>query len=198
MDLEQFGRDILKSRILHELSDHLWRRYMELMLIARLNNKNGLIPDVHELAWYLRDSTTSIDKDIIDLYKKTLLIKRGDVYYHPTLHFRLTGEKEGVHVQQRTIHKKKANCGIYVLYSKELNLYKIGMSNELDKRTGRLATLFPGHIRCIVKIYTHNYKSLEKDLHSRFEDKRDKGEWFKLDDDDIEYIKSLRGDNGER
>lgn len=36
-----------------------------------------------------------------------------------------------------------------------------------------------------------DFPDLESQLHVRFKDKRLRGEWFRLDEDDLTYIKSL-------
>ena len=34
-------------------------------------------------------------------------------------------------------------------------------------------------------------RGLEKNLHNRYKDKHINGEWYKLDPEDVEYIKSI-------
>jgi len=69
--------------------------------------------------------------------------------------------------------------------------YKIGISAQVDERIKQLSVLPPFDIELIHAIYDTNMYALEKDLHERFAPKRKNGEWFELDDSDVEYIKGL-------
>ncbi len=49
----------------------------------------------------------------------------------------------------------------------------------------------PYDLELLVSIETDDRDSLEKELHEKFADKRKKGEWFDLTEEDIAYIKGL-------
>jgi hypothetical protein len=73
-------------------------------------------------------------------------------------------------------------CGAY---------YKIGIATDVQKRIKQLGTLPPFDLDLLHTISTGDMHALEKDLHERYADKRKNGEWFELDQDDVEYIKGL-------
>jgi len=72
--------------------------------------------------------------------------------------------------------------------------YKIGASAKVGQRISQLSALPPFDIELIHTIPTDDMYGLESELHTQFSDKRKRGEWFELDDSDVEYIKGLVGD----
>ncbi len=67
--------------------------------------------------------------------------------------------------------------------------YKIGKSDSPLKREKTLQSEKPT-IQLIY--YFESYDNDEKILHQKFKDKRIRGEWFNLDENDIEYIKNYK------
>ena len=65
--------------------------------------------------------------------------------------------------------------------------YKIGSAKDVSKRLKRLQTSQKPEI-----VYTYeseNYKEQERELHIIFKEKRTYGEWFKLNQEDLDKIK---------
>lgn len=78
---------------------------------------------------------------------------------------------------------------VYLLSSSD-GSFKIGRTKNPDRRIND----FRSHrlvVEYICLIETQNMIRLEADLHIKFKDKRIQGEWFDLDENDIEYIKGL-------
>lgn len=71
------------------------------------------------------------------------------------------------------------------------DLYKIGFSNQPKKRLEMLQIGSPYELRLIWEDKVYNYMQIEEGLHKKFENKRVRGEWFKLDKEDVDYILSL-------
>ncbi len=69
--------------------------------------------------------------------------------------------------------------------------YKIGFSETPRKRVHSFRTGSPHPILLIHTLKTPHYKTVEKVLHRHFSEKRHQGEWFRLTDEDVAYIKSL-------
>ena len=70
--------------------------------------------------------------------------------------------------------------------------YKIGYSSKpASFRITTLQTGNPDKISLVCEKVVDNAAQLEKDLHTKYEDKRCVGEWFALHDEDVEYIKSI-------
>jgi len=68
---------------------------------------------------------------------------------------------------------------------------KIGFTRNLKNRLTQFRNVFPGiDFHHVVK--TDDMRYTEKQLHKRFSDKSVGGEWFSLDDADIDYFKSLK------
>ena len=81
---------------------------------------------------------------------------------------------------------------VYLLKSVQDDpVYKIGVTNNIDKRLPQIATKLPFKVKLEHKIEHDNIYQLESDLHNKFSDKRLNGEWFSLEMEDITYIKKL-------
>lgn len=65
------------------------------------------------------------------------------------------------------------------------NLYKIGKSQDLQKRLASYHTHLPVMFRVIRQYPSANMSELEECLHIIFQHKRIKGEWFELSKDDL-------------
>ena len=78
---------------------------------------------------------------------------------------------------------------IYVLRGGEL--YKIGRSANPKARIKSLSTVSPVALEVICLSQTHDMVGVEIQLHERFADKRQQGEWFALTDDDVHSIRIM-------
>jgi hypothetical protein len=72
-----------------------------------------------------------------------------------------------------------------------MGLYKIGWSNNVDKRMKNLVKL-PFDIRMIHKIKTGTPKELEASIHERYKDVRVNGEWFSLTEDMLSELLAMQ------
>jgi hypothetical protein len=80
---------------------------------------------------------------------------------------------------------------VYLIKSR--NLYKIGATDHRSAAT-RLAALSVGSptaLRLIHEIPNETPYALERLLHQRFEDKRVRGEWFRLCPADVKWVKEF-------
>lgn len=73
---------------------------------------------------------------------------------------------------------------VYMLRSGK-NMYKIGKTQDLNKRLASYHTHMPVTFRVIRQYPATNMAELEEGLHIVFQHKRVKGEWFELQDDDL-------------
>lgn len=76
---------------------------------------------------------------------------------------------------------------VYVLKTGEY--YKIGITSQPNKRFSSI-TMLPYEINLLFMFYVKDYLNVETYLHRYFSDKNVKGEWFKLDEKDIIFIKN--------
>lgn len=67
--------------------------------------------------------------------------------------------------------------------------YKIGHTNLVDRRVSELGATFPVEQQPVHTIKTDDPAGVEAYWHKRFENKRMKGEWFRLKPDDVKAFK---------
>ena len=79
---------------------------------------------------------------------------------------------------------------IYLLHCE--GWYKIGRTTQKpEDRMAQIDTAMPFETTLIHAISVEDSGAVEQRLHAKFSDKRWKGEWFKLDEADVKYIKGL-------
>ena len=78
---------------------------------------------------------------------------------------------------------------IYVLRAGDY--YKIGRAKDPIDRYSQLATLPPWPTEIVTTFECNEYEKMEKELHDLFSAKRANGEWFALDAEDVELLRSL-------
>ena len=91
----------------------------------------------------------------------------------------------------RKLAEKKAGkpTFIYLMHNERNGYYKIGRANNVEYRERTLQ----GEDPQITTIHTiSSTTALEKELHHFFSEKRIRGEWFNLSQEDVDFIKSLK------
>jgi hypothetical protein len=89
------------------------------------------------------------------------------------------------------IDKVLDGAGTVYLIKAESGEYKIGYTVDLISRLRTFSTAMPRPLTLVHFIQTNDMAALERSLHVRFAGKRVRGEWFELDEDDVNWIKSL-------
>ena len=79
----------------------------------------------------------------------------------------------------------------YVYFIKYGNDVKIGKTVDVETRLSHLTKSLPGEFALIHTIKTNDYSRCEKNFHDKYKEKRGSGEWFSLNDKDIEEIKKI-------
>jgi hypothetical protein len=76
---------------------------------------------------------------------------------------------------------------VYVIYSDcaTERRYKIGMAKKFKERLGQHQCSCPSEIFAAIVYFVGNMRAEETALHRHFADKRIRGEWFRLTDDDL-------------
>jgi hypothetical protein len=77
----------------------------------------------------------------------------------------------------------------YVYLQKHGADYKIGFTNSLNKRGRQIQIELPQETELVNSILTDDPRGVEAYWHKRFEDKRTRGEWFKLSKSDVAAFK---------
>ena len=87
-------------------------------------------------------------------------------------------------------HVREPRAGYVYLFKDRYGLYKIGRSLNPWQRAKDISQ--PNYlIRVICTLKTNDAFLLERELHERFADKRVEGEWFELDEADVDYFKRM-------
>lgn len=84
------------------------------------------------------------------------------------------------------------DTGVVYIISDTYGNYKIGYAKSFYLRWRDYQTIFPYGPEVINLIKTDKMRWLEKTLHKKYQSKKIRGEWFKLNNDDIEYLTNLK------
>lgn len=87
--------------------------------------------------------------------------------------------------------RQPMNGYIYIVRSPGSKLYKIGRTTELGRRFRRLQKITRGTITLLTWITTTDVVGDEAQLHDAFWRKRKIGEWFALDEQDLDRLTDL-------
>lgn len=79
----------------------------------------------------------------------------------------------------------------YIYLTKSDFGYKIGRTTRPKKQPLQVVGNMPIKLKVIVVIEVPNSREWERRIHSHFSEKRLRGEWFSLDQADVEMIKSV-------
>jgi Cft2 family RNA processing exonuclease len=88
--------------------------------------------------------------------------------------------------------KKKSENGSVYLILAENGLYKIGKAKNVTTRLQPFSVHFPMKWELVHSFQCNNYSETEALLHQKYADKRDVGEWFRLEPADVDYIVSIQ------
>ncbi len=91
---------------------------------------------------------------------------------------------------EKLISDKKNRAGIIYVISAG-DKYKIGKTTNINTRVRQLNTSNPDNIKIVISEQVLGYDYLEEYLLREFADKRISGEWFALNNSDIEKIKNI-------
>jgi hypothetical protein len=83
-------------------------------------------------------------------------------------------------------------AGVYLIRA-ENGLVKIGCSTGIERRLMYLQTGTPHELTLLGVIETDHPRELERQLHKRFADRRRRGEWFELSEDEIISARAYGG-----
>ena len=78
---------------------------------------------------------------------------------------------------------------IYVIQDTEFSkLYKIGRTNNPERRLNEIRNILPGRSEIVAIVDTQDAPALEWQLHERYAKSRKRGEWFDLSDAQVREI----------
>lgn len=94
---------------------------------------------------------------------------------------------------QEQSEKARKKGTVYVIRKPEDSLYKIGLTTNLKQRLYALKRqLNTDEVELVHSFDAEDAKAAERELHKRFQEKREFNEWFRLDEDDVAQIKELK------
>jgi hypothetical protein len=73
--------EILYDYKMATLSDHLWRRTIELVLLAKEKNADGYLPKLEEMAFKLQTNPEILEAELTDLANIEIAEHRQDGWY---------------------------------------------------------------------------------------------------------------------
>jgi len=85
--------------------------------------------------------------------------------------------------------EKEPVAGFVYVYRQGI-YYKIGRTKNIASRQKKYVTENPNGFQVVFEFPVDDYIQIESDLHQFFEHKRHRGEWFLLNDGDLEIIKN--------
>lgn len=130
--------------------------------------------------------------DIEDLY----LI--AEVFKGEHIAARAIAEKERInrgerHWSAKQSVRRKVSGHVYLVEGAN-GVYKIGKTSQLHARMNFFEIKLPFDVNLICAIPSEDITTLEKQLHDKYANKRIRGEWFELTEQDVEDIKQLIGE----
>jgi len=79
----------------------------------------------------------------------------------------------------------------YIYLLQGVGVYKIGRTKSPKRRYSTLSVKLPFDVKIVHLIKTNDMASAEKYLHDKYQQKRVRGEWFKLSDSDIKETRQI-------
>jgi hypothetical protein len=111
-----------------------------------------------------------------------------------TLFWRCTMNRNEKRAEARRLEQER-NTGYVYLMRSENGYYKIGISKDVAKRLQSINYSIPIEIELIHSFRISDYQVVERFLHDKYSSKIFRYEWFKLDEQDIEWIKSVKDED---
>jgi FKBP-type peptidyl-prolyl cis-trans isomerase 2 len=79
----------------------------------------------------------------------------------------------------------------YLYLIKCQQFYKIGVANDVENRLAQLSTGNPFELRVLAIFGYENAECVERALHQKFANRRERGEWFSLDNAEVEVLAEI-------
>lgn len=168
-----------EAKILHEDGEGFDRGYARAKKICIIPNE---LVDIHlkddDNYWPSLELLKELGFGIIESESPRIVSYESKVYY------------EGGSMTKIVEHHTSKFPGMYVINVTNTNKYKIGFTKNLDARLKVIRTMSPDQIRLRFYIITKHYKELEKEIHKILLSKLIRREWFSLDKEDINQLRT--------
>lgn len=186
-DLIQLTSDLkYRDRLVFYFSNFLSNKYKDIDLIDTFNTFQGHTRGMLEKVGFLTVASTEIDTDTIP----TMIAK--DMKGIIPIRIIQKGEFYKKFFGNKNLPNEKPRRGyVYLMLDKRSGYIKIGKSKEPTFREKTLHAQEPD-IELIA--FWEAPSIFEKQLHKQFELKRQRGEWFALNFEDLKQIKEIMDD----
>jgi hypothetical protein len=101
---------------------------------------------------------------------------------------------QGNILKEIIIQVSKKKVGLYIISIKDTDLYKIGVTKDIENRLNQLQTGNPFEFHVHEFCITEKCWELETMLHKHLKDRRFKGEWFLINKGEISSVIKLARD----
>jgi hypothetical protein len=108
--------------------------------------------------------------------------------------FKAHGVGRDLTAQIHAAESRKNKGFIYVLFVKDSSgkkIYKIGFAKDVEGRINTIQTSLPFTLEIFCAFYSPRAFQIEWELHERFKECCVRGEWFHLNDNDLDFIAKL-------
>ena len=75
--------EILDDPKMATMPDRVWRRTIELFLVAKKLNKDGHLPETRQITWLLRMSDEELDHDMIQIASTGIIVQELGGWFIP-------------------------------------------------------------------------------------------------------------------
>jgi hypothetical protein len=97
-------------------------------------------------------------------------------------------------VLEKRHHRSQHHSGRmpgFVYVFEMAGFYKIGRSFNALSRLSALRTASPFPVELILSIPSNRPGNLEKEIHAKFQSKHERGEWYRLTDEDVAELRTM-------
>ena len=123
--------EIIDDPKMATLPDRLWRRIIELFLLAKKFNDGGKLPDTKQIAWMLRMSTDDLDLDMKQISSTKIITQTETGWFIPNFEKRQAAATNTERVQQ--FRKRQQNEQYYDNVTEMKRI--VTQSTETDSET---------------------------------------------------------------
>lgn len=93
--------EILDDPKMATLPDRLWRRTIEIFLVAKKMNNDGHLPDTRQIAWLLRMNTDDLEHDLMQISMTGIVEREVNGWFIPNFVKRQAAVSDAERQQQR-------------------------------------------------------------------------------------------------